>query len=222
MDGYEFAGLGYTAPVLESVGRGAARCVSLLPERCGCEGILQSVALVDETSLPLADASLDRMIVMHAIEHAENPAASLRELWRVLVPGGKVLLVVPNRRGGWARGELTPFGHGRPYSKSQLERLLADTLFEPRQWSGSLILPPSPRVANLLPAFEPAGRKWWSRFAGVLVVEAEKQLYGGTLAPGKARVSAKPSAIPVGPSLRSEREAEKDPVRRKSSHKAAR
>ena len=36
----------------------------------------------------------------------------LREIWRVLAAGGRVILVVPNRAGIWARTEATPFGHG--------------------------------------------------------------------------------------------------------------
>ena len=40
-------------------------------------------------------------------------------MWRVLAPSGRVI-VVPNRRGPWARADNTPFGHGRPYSRSQI------------------------------------------------------------------------------------------------------
>ena len=39
--------------------------------------------------------------------------------------GGRLLIVVPNRRGVWARSDTTPFGHGRPYSRSQITHLLA-------------------------------------------------------------------------------------------------
>ena len=49
-----------------------------------------------------------------------TPAALLREVWRVLAAGGRLLAVVPNRRGVWARIDTTPFGHGRPYSRSQI------------------------------------------------------------------------------------------------------
>ena len=44
----------------------------------------------------------------------------LREIWRVMASGGQLLAVVPNRRGLWARMDTTPFGHGRPYSRSQI------------------------------------------------------------------------------------------------------
>ena len=63
------------------------------------------------------------------------PAPLLREMWRVLTPEGRLLLIVPNRRGVWARLDTTPFGHGRPYSRGQLERLLTDALFTPLEWT---------------------------------------------------------------------------------------
>ena len=58
-----------------------------------------------------------------------NPAAyDAPEIWRVLSGNGRLLVIAPNRRGIWARFEHTPFGHGRPYTSSQLYRLLRDTL----------------------------------------------------------------------------------------------
>ena len=59
-----------------------------------------------------------------ALETAERVRPLLREMWRVLAPEGRLILVVPNRRGVWARLDKTPFGQGRPYSRRQLEALL--------------------------------------------------------------------------------------------------
>ena len=42
------------------------------------------------------------------LEWSEKPRDLLRELWRVLAPNGRLLLVVPNRRGLWARVDTTP------------------------------------------------------------------------------------------------------------------
>ena len=43
----------------------------------------------------------------------------------MLAPGGRVVFIVPNRSGLWARRDVTPFGYGRPYSLGQLEALAA-------------------------------------------------------------------------------------------------
>ena len=77
-------------------------------------------ALVDELELPLPDAAVDRVLLVHALEMSHDATALLREVWRVLASGGQLLAVVPNRRGLWARMDTTPFGHGRPYSRSQI------------------------------------------------------------------------------------------------------
>src|SRR3546814_14734062 len=74
--------------------------------------------------------TLFRALVVHALEHAATAERFLRELWRVLAPGGSIVMVVPNRAGIWVHMETTPFGHGAPFGKNQLRRMLADALFE--------------------------------------------------------------------------------------------
>ena len=59
-------------------------------------------SLVHETLLPLPDASVDRVLAVHALEMTVHGPDLLREVWRVLASGGKLLLVVPNRRDGGA------------------------------------------------------------------------------------------------------------------------
>ena len=91
-----------------------------------------STVLVFDEELPLVDASIDRIILVHALEHAENPRETLKEIWRVLSPAGRAVIVVPNRRGVWARFEHTPFGTGRPFSRGQLNECCATPTSRPR------------------------------------------------------------------------------------------
>ena len=130
--------------------------------------------------LPLADASVDRLLAVHCLETCERVGPLLREIWRVLTPEGRVLLIVPNRRGIWARLDTTPFGHGRPYSRGQLERLLNDALFSPLEWTSALFMPPIDRkwLVRWSTAFERVGARLWPGFAGVIIVEARKELMG--------------------------------------------
>src|SRR5690606_19211344 len=88
-------------------------------------------ALCDEMDLPFPDLSMDRVLLVHALECAEQVRPMLREVWRVLSGSGRLLVVVPNRSGIWARFERTPFGHGQPYSPFQISRLLRENLFTP-------------------------------------------------------------------------------------------
>jgi SAM-dependent methyltransferase len=147
------------------------------------------VTLVDETELPLADNSVDRLLLIHALENSEEVRPLLREAWRVLTSGGLLLVVVPNRVGLWARFEDNPFGHGSPFSPQQLSRLLRDNLFSPRQFRHGLFMPPFRlrMLLRLAGGLERAGRRWWPRLAGVHLVEAEKQIYAVTPIPVRQR-----------------------------------
>ena len=103
-------------------------------------------------------------------------------------------MVVPNRRGAWARLETTPFGHGRPYSLTQIEKLLRDALLEPVGVTPCLFWPPF--RARALPsaalAWERIGARLWPAFSGVIIVEAIKQVYAAL--PVKAK---KPVFMPI-------------------------
>ena len=72
--------------------------------------------LADPSALPIADNLLNRVIAVHALEHSQHAASLLREIWRVLVPGGRALLIVPNRHGLWSQAAETPFGCGQPFT----------------------------------------------------------------------------------------------------------
>ena len=106
----------------------------------------------------------------------------MREIWRVLSGNGRLLVIAPNRRGIWARLEHTPFGHGRPYTSSQLSDLLRETLFEPVSKTSALYIPPakSRMIMSSAPAWEKLGKRWFPAVGGIVSVEAEKEIYAAT------------------------------------------
>ena len=179
------AGLGFAAPYLARYRAHAERVSALMPARQGVvnwpSGGPNAAALVDETCLPLPDAMLDRVVMVHALELSDRPLELLRETWRVLAPGGRLIVVVPNRVGVWARLDRTPFGHGRPYSRGQLQRLMREALFSPSGWSEALYFWPAQGrlVLQTAPFFERFGHGVAAMLGGVLIVEAVKQLYEG-------------------------------------------
>lgn len=191
--GMTVLGLGYAIPYLRPFRDDDARVVAVMPAQ---QGVIHwptdgrgLVALAEDAELPFADNSVDRVLLVHELENSEEVRTLLREVWRVLAAGGRVLLVVPNRMGLWARFEDNPFGHGSPYSAAQLSRLLRDNLFSPRQILPGLMMPPFRlRMALRLSGWlERAGARWWPRLAGVHLVEAEKQVYSVTPVPVRAR-----------------------------------
>lgn len=184
--GMNVAGLGYATPYLGQFRDEAARVVALMPAQ---QGVLHwprqgrmLTGLVDEVCLPLADASVDRLLLVHHLEGADQLRPALREAWRVLAPGGRILIVAANRRGMWARIESTPFGHGQPFSRGQLVSLLRQSMFTPVEWGSALFMPPVGwRVfMRSAVAWERLGATLWPRFSGVILVEATKQIYAPT------------------------------------------
>jgi hypothetical protein len=105
----------------------------------------------------------------------------MAELRRVLTGAGRLVVVVPSRRGPWARSDISPFGYGRPYSRGQLVRLFADAGFEAERWEGALHMPPVGRGPMLGAAsmLETIGRAVWPAFAGVIVVSAVRRTVQG-------------------------------------------
>src|SRR5918999_1241794 len=181
--GMRVLGVGYAPPYLGLFREEAERCLAFMP---AAQGVVKwpsarptLAALVEETELPLVDAAVDRVLIVHGLEMSHDVFALLREAWRVLAAGGRLLAVVPNRRGVWARTDTTPFGHGRPYSRSQITHLLRDTWFTPVGWSEVLYVPPIGRgwFLRSAVAWERAGATISAPFAGVHIVEATKQVY---------------------------------------------
>ena len=176
-------GIGYATPYLGLFREEAERCLALMPAPQGVVRWPSSrpglAALVEEDDWPLPDAAVDRVLLVHALENSTDPAGLLREVWRVLAGGGRLLAVVPNRRGLWARMDTTPFGQGRPYSRSQITQLLRDAWFTPTGWDEALYVPPISRnwFLRSAGAWERTGATLSAPFAGVHIVEATKQVY---------------------------------------------
>lgn len=207
--GRSLLGLGYAPPYLAPFLGEAERVLALMPAQ---QGVLHwpvegpgLAALVHDDALPLEDASVDRILMVHALELSEHRRDMLVEAWRVLAGNGRLLAVVPNRRGLWARFDHTPFGHGQPFTASQLSRLLREHDFAPVRTARALFPPPyaSGLVMRSAPAAEQIGARWFTTFSGVVMIEAQKQIYAKPKPTGHrvlARAKAflpRPSPAPV-------------------------
>lgn len=191
----DIMGLGYATPYLDVFRSRARHVVGFMPAPLGVvrwprinhhtdkqgqpryKGNL--TALVHESNLPVRDALFDRILMIHTLEHTDKSRLLLREVWRTLAPGGRVIVVVPNRLGLWARADRTPFGHGKPFSNAQIRQILTDNMLTPTRSMTALHLPPfrSRPLLSLMTTLEPVGYRWWRNMAGALIIEAEKQIY---------------------------------------------
>ncbi|MDQ0317087.1 class I SAM-dependent methyltransferase [Amorphus orientalis] len=203
--GQRLVGLGHATPFLRPFKDEAERVLGFMPAQQGviawpAEGPLVT-SLVHDACLPLPDASVERVLLIHALEGAHAPQAMLRDVWRILAPGGRVLVVVANRAGLWSRVESTPFGVGRPFSRSQIARALEDLSFTPGRIETALHVPPSTTrfVLGSARGWDRMGSRVWPGLAGVVVVEAEKRLVQPINPGKKLRVPALVPALRPNP-----------------------
>jgi Methylase involved in ubiquinone/menaquinone biosynthesis len=204
LDGLRLLGYGFTPPYLEERRSEAERVIAVSPARMGVTvwpAARPLSVLADEDSLPFAEAVFDRILMIHGLEGAETARGLLRQLWRVLAPDGKILVVAPNRASLWAQLETSPFASGRPFHRSELSALLSDTLFEPLRWETALYMPPfaGRRLAQMGSGLEKLGRRLVPRLSGVHLVEASKSLYGrAAVSPKGAKVRFETAATLQG------------------------
>jgi SAM-dependent methyltransferase len=191
--GSRVLGLGYATPYLLSFREEAERVVAVMPAQ---QGVLHwpadapnLVALAHEDELPFPDVIFDRVLLVHALECSERLRPMLREVWRVMADGARLLVVVPNRLSFWSMIDRTPFGQGHPYTLTQITQLMRDNLFTPAESTFALFVPPSRRriVIHSAPAWEKVGTQVLPHLGGVVLVEATKQIYAGTPLPAPAR-----------------------------------
>jgi SAM-dependent methyltransferase len=189
--GLDLLAFGYATPFLEPIAADARRVIAAMPAEQGVEawplGAKNSAVLVDETALPLPNALFDRVLAVHALEESDSPQAVLTELGRVLAPSGRLIVVAVARHGLWANAESSPFGHGRPFSRRQLEALVREAGLEPAGWTRALYAPPLDWAARWAEGFEQVGARVASPMAGLILMEAQKQTLAMRPIPVRAR-----------------------------------
>lgn len=182
LDGGVLIGAGFATPYLGQFRKESRVAGAIMAEQQGAvvwpASGLPACVMSEENRWPLPDNSVDYLLAVHCVEAAERIRPLLREMWRVLSPSGRLIIVAPNRRGIWSRFDTTPFGQGRPFSRGQLERQLRESLFTPVASSEALYAPPIDyRLAlKMSPAIEKAGRRLKAGIAGVILVEAQKDV----------------------------------------------
>src|SRR2546423_4036330 len=118
--GLRMLGIGYATPYLGLFREEAERCLAFMP---AAQGVVKwpttrpaLAALVEELELPLPDAAVDRVLLVHALEMSNDPIALLRELWRGVGSGGRLLAGGAGpRRGGGGAGEKPPAPRPPPF-----------------------------------------------------------------------------------------------------------
>ena len=90
---------------------------------------LEKVKLGAAEELPYEDGTFDLVTALDVVEHLDNDLAGLREMRRVLRPGGRVLLFVPTFMFLWGLQDDVS-NHRRRYRLPELRRVLEQAGFE--------------------------------------------------------------------------------------------
>lgn len=126
---------------------------------------IEVVPLVDNVTLPFADASFDVGLSMGVLEHVQDDAASLRELRRVVKPGGLCLVFFLPYTLSWtqrlahARGDRY---HDRLYSRAQVKSLAAAAGFRVLRVAHGQLFPKNSVSLRAAAVLEPIDR-WLCR-----------------------------------------------------------
>ena len=173
-------GYGYVAPYIGALWP-SAQWKLFMPAHQGVmavsgRGGANCAVLTEAASFPLRADAVGRVMAIHALETTPFADDLIAEFRRVLVPGGRLLLVVPKRTGLWARSDRTPFGVGRPYSRRQLAHRLEAAGFAVLSLDPALVLPPFVlrRTARIAAPVERALR--FALPAGCWVADLRKQV----------------------------------------------
>ncbi|MDP1850196.1 MAG: methyltransferase domain-containing protein [Solirubrobacteraceae bacterium] len=146
LDPLPTAGGAGEARILDA-GCGSGRNMALLARRGAVSGIelaSQSLEVAQarglgpvlpgslDDPLPFGDDSFDLAVALDVLEHVADDGAALRELARVVAPGGRLLVTVPQY--GWLWGEHDVLAHHhRRYTRRTLLGRAADAGLQPER-----------------------------------------------------------------------------------------
>ncbi len=140
--------------------------------------------------LPFDSESMDLVLLPHTLETASNPHQVLREVDRILVPEGRVVIAGFNPWSLWGLRQRAPLLKpwlpqeiGQQVSLSRLKDWLKLLSFEVELGHFGCYVPPSrsKKWLDRTAFFEPAGDRWWPSCGAVYVVSAVKRVHGMTL-----------------------------------------
>lgn len=180
-----------------------------MPGESDSEASERALTLVhDYCDLPFASQSLDLVVLPHVLEFSSEPHQILREVARVLIPEGQVIICGFNPASLWgmrqrlARLSGTHFlpPAGEFISVGRMKDWLKLLSMESNRGHFGCYMPPcaSQRGYRRYAFMEKAGDRWWPSFGGVYVLQAIKRIRGMTMVgPAVVKKKAKIIKVPV-------------------------
>lgn len=185
------------------------RTDTLLPRANGPDAAANIVMVHDFADMPFASQSLDLVVLPHVLEFAEEPHQVLREVERVLIPEGQVIVCGFNPASMWGARQLAGRLTGAHFlpqdgdfiSVPRLKDWLKLLNMEVNRGHFGCYAPPctTDKWLNRFAFMEKAGDRWWPYLGAVYMVQAIKRVKGMRLiGPAWSKQTAKaPRAVPA-------------------------
>ncbi|GAN68051.1 methyltransferase [Acetobacter orleanensis NRIC 0473] len=196
--GQRVLGLGYAAPYLGAWrGRGALCISARTPDHWpdmerGLDrtraASFERDCVVDPYALPFDEETFDRIVLVHACTEPDQMVPLLRSAGRVLKDDGRVLMIVPSRLAGRIRQRHTPFARDVAFSRSGLRTVLGHAMLLAERRDEALFLPTRQGCASVRRGrrSDIAGKVLSPGLGSVMLVEAVKNVFSGTLLPARS------------------------------------
>jgi SAM-dependent methyltransferase len=180
-----------------------------LPSAPPADGTSPIVVVHDFAELPFASQSLDLVVLPHVLEFAEEPHQVLREVERVLIPEGQLIICGFNPASLWGMRQLAGRmsgahflpQHGEFISMPRLKDWLKLLNLSVNRGYFGCYAPPfqADKWRNKFAFMENAGDRWWPYLGAVYMVQAIKRIKGMRLVgPALTKQTAKaPQGIPA-------------------------
>jgi SAM-dependent methyltransferase len=156
-----------------------------MPMRCRVDSAGDVDLRADFHDLPVASHSADLVLLPHTLEFTDSPHQILREVARVLLPEGHVIIAGFNPWSLW--GARRAFGSRRRYpwngrfiNLPRMKDWLALLGLEIAGGQMGCYIPPcaTQRWLDRLGFMEAAGDRWWPIAGGVYFLQAVKRVHG--------------------------------------------
>ncbi|MBO8128593.1 MAG: methyltransferase domain-containing protein [Peptococcaceae bacterium] len=133
-------------------------------------------------AIPAASETFTLVIAFTSLEFTGQPEAAVRELWRMVRPGGRLIVAALNAWSPWAWWRSRKTGHSvfakaHFFSPWELLRLLARNTGERcLVWNTAVFIPPGANscIIKTAPVWEVAGRLFFKPLGALIIVRVDK------------------------------------------------